>query len=50
MNEEDMKQIQTEATRMECLRLAVQGREGHAPGQVLAVAKEFLEFVRPTNG
>ena len=50
MNEEVMEQSILEATRLECLKLAVQGREGHAPRSIMAVAKEFLEFVQNGNG
>lgn len=47
MNDEDMAQLQLEATRMECLKLASKMINHNAgPAEVIGYAEKLLEYVR----
>lgn len=47
MNLEDMRQMQLQATRMECLKLAAKMIDHNAgPAEVVAYAEKLLEYVR----
>lgn len=47
MNHEDMTQLQLEATRVECLKLAAKMIDHNAgPAEVIDYAEKLLEYVR----
>lgn len=47
MTEDEMRQLQLEATRLECLKLAAKMINHNAgPGELVAYAEKLLEYVR----